>query len=102
MSGRKVSLPTYSFEPSRHWFSGPEPVAGTVPDAPPTHPFAGSVDEREGIWTLTTTLRGGELFLRDHVVHGSRTLPGVAFLELARYAAGLHIGGTISVVKDLI
>lgn len=97
-SGRRVSLPTYPFEPTRHWFESPAPT----PDAELEHPFSGRVDDGDGVWSMTTSLSGDEFYLRDHIVQGTRTLPGVAYLEMARLAAELHAGRPVTVLKDFI
>jgi polyketide synthase PksN len=38
--------------------------------------------------SFSTTFNGDELFLKDHKVKGQKVLPGVAYLEMARAAAG--------------
>ena len=44
---------------------------------------------------FSSTFKGEEFFLRDHVVQGQRVLPGVAHLEMARAAVAqaTHFGG---------
>ena len=41
---------------------------------------------------FSTRLSGEEFYLRDHVVGGSRVLPGVAHLEMARAAVAAAAG----------
>ena len=49
--------------------------------------------------SFATTLVGTEPYLRDHVIAGRKTLPGVAYLEMARAAAelsGMHGAGVVA------
>src|SRR5215470_5597709 len=41
---------------------------------------------------FSSRFSGEEFFLSDHVVKGSRVLPGVAYLEMARIAASRALG----------
>ncbi|MER5705791.1 SDR family NAD(P)-dependent oxidoreductase, partial [Micromonospora sp. NPDC002296] len=61
--GRRVSLPLYPFAEERYWVDLPDDPPGTV------------------------TVRPDDPVLRDHVIHGTRLLPGSACLELVRAAA---------------
>ncbi|MGW1131212.1 SDR family NAD(P)-dependent oxidoreductase [Streptomyces griseoluteus] len=85
----RIPLPTYPFAKERYWVaaspeSAPAPVppqAGGFP--PPAHPDAAELaGGRHG-----STFAGDEPVLRDHLVHGVRTLPGAAYLEMALAAA---------------
>ncbi|MCQ1578366.1 SDR family NAD(P)-dependent oxidoreductase [Streptomyces parvus] len=65
----RIPLPTYPFAKERYWVAA-RPVA------------AESAGSRHG-----STFTGDEPVLRDHLVHGVRTLPGTAYLEMALAAA---------------
>ncbi|WP_050778092.1 polyketide synthase dehydratase domain-containing protein [Micromonospora sp. ATCC 39149] len=65
------------------------------------HPLAHGDGTVNGHWRMVTRLDGTEFFLRDHVVAGRRTLPGVAYLELARVAAQRYAGRPVNVLRDV-
>jgi amino acid adenylation domain-containing protein len=93
---QRVSLPTTPFARQRHWL--PEPAVEALPVGPPAKPQAGLarlhplIDSNESTWEETTfrkVFTGEEFVLREHVIGGKRTLPGVACLEMARAAGDL-------------
>ncbi|TMC24759.1 MAG: SDR family NAD(P)-dependent oxidoreductase, partial [Chloroflexi bacterium] len=45
---------------------------------------------------FSSTFHGNEFFLADHVIKGQRTMPGVAYLEMARVAVREAIGAQAS------
>lgn len=98
---RRVRLPTYPFQGKRYWL----PVDGVAIARRGTG--RGPLDLAEtapGRFTLQ--LSPDAFFLRDHVVGGTPTLPGVAYLELMRRAvkaAGLDGAlGQIVWLKPLV
>jgi acyl transferase domain-containing protein/SAM-dependent methyltransferase len=84
---KRISLPTYPFARERYWMtegaakSSAAPVAGAA-----LHPLLGSNISDFDAQRFTTTLSGAEFFLADHLVQGSKVLPGVAHLEMALQA----------------
>ncbi|MDI2032026.1 SDR family NAD(P)-dependent oxidoreductase, partial [Saccharopolyspora sp. TS4A08] len=85
----RVPLPTYPFARERYW---PEPR-----------------DERGGAENRITAresrrtefvVTGAEPHVRDHRVHGTRVLPGVAYLEQARQAGERALGAE-PVLRDV-
>ncbi|WP_186320041.1 type I polyketide synthase [Paenibacillus sp. Y412MC10] len=92
----RISLPTYPFAKERYWIPadmtvtpGPRqtiPVTNTIT---PIHPLLHMNVSVFGEQRFETRLSGAEFFLTDHRVQGSKVLPGVAYLEMAR-AATLH------------
>src|SRR5262252_2103034 len=92
---RRISLPTYPFARERYWVSAAP--SGTAPaqvaaGVGALHPLVHR--NTSDLWgqRFSSTFRGDEFFLSDHVVGGARVLPGVAYLELAR-AAVEHSAG---------
>lgn len=94
----RIGLPSYPFAQERHWLQGPEQdpaeelarPAHPAPDAGPAtkhlHPLVHancSTLERQ---LYRAEFSGREFFFNDHRVGGRKMLPGVAYLEMARFA----------------
>ncbi|MEU8251685.1 type I polyketide synthase, partial [Nonomuraea sp. NPDC048916] len=78
-------LPTYPFQRSRYWLQG---TASTRP-VKSENPFLGTCVELVDGHSLVLTGQlalGTHAWLDDHVIADDVTLPGTAFVELARYA----------------
>lgn len=88
--GRRTSLPTYPFADRRYWISGP--AGKPTPETTAPHPLIDSNESTFERQLFRKTFHAHEFFLRDHVVAGLPTLPGTAYLELAREAASLAAG----------
>ena len=101
---RRVSLPTYPFHGERYWVNPLPTYADTSPASAKTFWLRRETDAH-GRLRFGAQLSGDKPFLRDHVVHGLRILPGVLSLELARDAlTSLHAlsdGETVRIV-DLV
>ena len=88
----KIPLPTYPFDPQRHWVSGTESsTASNITDLNSTsvhriHPLLHENTSSITMQRYCSTFTGQEFFLFDHVLNGIRLLPGVAYLEMARAA----------------
>jgi acyl transferase domain-containing protein/NAD(P)-dependent dehydrogenase (short-subunit alcohol dehydrogenase family)/thioesterase domain-containing protein/acyl carrier protein len=86
--GRRVPLPGHPFARERYW----------VPLGQADAIRPRNTSDFDGV-RFSTTLRGDEAFLRDHVVDGARVLPGVAYLEMARAAVAEAAGGAAGRVR---
>ncbi|GGU43727.1 hypothetical protein GCM10010211_03950 [Streptomyces albospinus] len=85
---RTVPLPGYPFERARHWLPvarGGQPAAPASPRPEPPH-------------EVSRTLAPTDPVVRDHVVHGTRVLPGVGHLDLV---AGVLGEGAARVFRDV-
>ncbi|MET4727078.1 amino acid adenylation domain-containing protein [Lysobacter enzymogenes] len=84
---RRISLPTYPFAPKRH--NRPLPAAQSAAAPAPAatlHPLLHHNTSGLHEHRYTSILRGDEFVFADHDVRGTRLLPGVAYLEMARAA----------------
>jgi polyketide synthase PksM len=100
---RRISLPTYPFARVRCWIPSAVPLSmPAVSSVSELHPLLHANTSAFAEQRFTSTFTGDEWFLRDHVVGGSRVLPGVAYLEMARAAVERAAGaGTIS-LRDVV
>ena len=104
---RRLSLPTYPFAKERYWARSV--VRSTGPSASPAilHPMLHRNTSDLTEQRFSTTLSGCEFFLADHVGHGRKILPAVAYLEMARealrWAAGSLLESQVQVrLEDVV
>ncbi|KPA09809.1 Beta-ketoacyl synthase, partial [Candidatus Magnetomorum sp. HK-1] len=102
---KRISLPTYPFEKKRHWIRHHNSIHKT--DFQPVQTQLHSLLHKN-ISTLSaqqfsTILTGNEFFLTDHVITNQKTLPGVAYLEMALAACRHSIDNDFSYeIADII
>jgi len=102
---RRLELPTYPFERSRHWFDpkGATRRGSSTGRGPTLHPLLGSRLPS----ALETTLFEVRLssrspkYLVDHQVQGSPVMPAAAYVEQALAAARQVFGPGRHLVEDL-
>ncbi|NHA02806.1 amino acid adenylation domain-containing protein [Mucilaginibacter sp. HC2] len=95
-----ISLPTYPFARERCWF--PQSTAVSLVTASKLHPLLHSNTSNLKEQQFTSTYTGNEPFLTNHQIKGIRTLPGVAYLEIARAAAEIAVQEKITQLKDIV
>ncbi|UQX03808.1 type I polyketide synthase [Streptomyces sp. RerS4] len=94
---RSIDLPTYAFQHERYWIDLPVGSFGDTAAAglrPADHPLLGAsvmLADANGLLLTGRLSLATHPWLSDHVVMGSVTLPGTAFLELA-LRAGEQVG----------
>ena len=93
----RISLPTYPFAKQRYWISdSPEEnhKSKIINHKsswlhPLVHENTSNFDEQR----FSSTFKGKEFFIADHIVHGQKVIPEVAYLEMAQ-AAVYRAGGS--------
>jgi acyl transferase domain-containing protein/acyl carrier protein/aryl carrier-like protein len=96
---RRISLPTYPFARERYWIEPGEGArwSGVAPrsageHAAVLHPLLQRNTSDLSGQRFSSRFVGSEFYLSDHVVSGSRVLPGVCYLEMARAAVEHSVG----------
>ncbi|MGH1516458.1 amino acid adenylation domain-containing protein [Chryseobacterium sp. JK1] len=95
-----ISLPSYPFANERYWFPKAEGELSLKTRSklhPLLHSNTSSLKEQQ----FTSIFTGKESFLTDHQVHHVKTLPGVAYLELAREAGEQSVQEKITKLKEI-
>ncbi|MFJ2773105.1 amino acid adenylation domain-containing protein [Streptomyces sp. NPDC087300] len=107
-AGRRIGLPAYPFEPTRHWVEartgagagadavGPGSTGTAAAHAPARTELLDENVSTFGTAAFAKHLTGEEFYLADHQVGDERVLPGVVYLEMARLA-GERAHGTAAV-----
>lgn len=88
----RVSLPGYPFE--KEYFGLPDASKKVQPTSPATaaiHPLVHQNISDFSEQKFVSIFTGEEFFLRDHIVHGRKFLPGVAYLEMVQAAMRLAV-----------
>nr|WP_234025569.1 type I polyketide synthase [Bacillus paralicheniformis] len=86
---QRISLPTYPFARERYWVPQWEEGMGmldVISNTKEIHPLLHENTSNFSKQRYSSTFTGHEFFLRDHLVYGKRTMPGVACLEMVRVA----------------
>ncbi|ASJ54821.1 polyketide synthase [Brevibacillus formosus] len=87
---RRISLPTYPFAKESYWIEvksvSSSAGVGSI------HPFLHQNTSDFMQQRFSSTFKGQEFFLSDHVIKGQRVLPSAAYLEMARAAIQLATG----------
>ncbi|TMC13871.1 MAG: type I polyketide synthase, partial [Chloroflexi bacterium] len=82
----RINLPTYPFADERYWLPIAPAPAPNTPHNSTLHPLIQHNTSDFFAMRFSSTFRGDEFFLADHVVRGQRIMPGVVYLEMARAA----------------
>ncbi|MEU6235012.1 SDR family NAD(P)-dependent oxidoreductase, partial [Kitasatospora sp. NPDC047058] len=91
----RVPLPTYPFEGRRCWMTGPETPGTPGAGDGGLHPMLDrSVPDLDSL-LFSSARSGTEFYLADHRVGGEPVMPAVGYLELARAAGELALGGPV-------
>ena len=101
-SGKKLSLPTYPFADKRHWAYERTPICNSLQAVTGMHPLIDSNESTFDRQLFKKTFNERDFFLYDHHVANIPTLPGVAYLELARKAGEVAAGRRVQKIKNIV
>lgn len=105
VSGKRISLPTYPFADKRHWIGKMEAsdiISFGTPTQKSLHPLIDSNDSTFDRQWFRKKFHEQDFFIYDHLVSGVPTLPGVAYLELARKAGELAANRKVQRIKNIL
>ncbi len=105
---QRIPLPTYPFAGKRYRIPAAEEKnaasdkGSNLYRAGKLHPLIGTNRSTLSEQQFTTALTGEEFYLTDHVVADTKTLPGVAFLEMARAAGELAAEQPVLKISNVV
>ena len=100
--GRRMPLPTYPFADRRHWIAAPAAARRSVQATAAMHPMVDANESTFERQLFRKTFTERDFFIHDHLVSGIPTLPGVAYLELARKAGELAAGRPVRRIQNIL
>ena len=102
-TGRRVSLPTYPFADKRHWVPiSTANASAALPLRAGLHPLLDSNESTFERQIFRKSFNEREFFIYDHLVMDVPTLPGVAYLELARKAGELAADRPVRKLHNIV
>lgn len=101
-SGKRISLPTYPFAGKRLWVGDPTAVRRVVQSAAGMHPMLDTNESTFERQLFKKTFHDRDFFIYDHHVADIPTLPGVAYLELARKAGEIAAGRPVRKIQNIL
>ena len=103
LQGRRVSLPTYPFADKRHWIPRLDSIQqGATPRGARLHPLLDTNESTFERQLFSKHFSEQDFVIQDHLVSNVPTLPGVAYLELARKAAELAAGHPVRKIRNIL
>ena len=99
-SARKISLPTYPFAGKRHWPAIGAPAREQCVTG--MHPLVDTNESTFDRQLFKKTFHDRDFFIYDHLVADIPTLPGVAYLELARKAGEVAAGRKVQKIRNIV
>ncbi len=100
-AGKRISLPSYPFAGKRHWIPVSDAVRPLLQPAG-MHPMVDSNESTFERQIFKKTFHDGDFFIYDHRVSDIPTLPGVAYLELARKAGEIAAGRKVRKIRNIL
>ncbi|ACU62721.1 SDR family NAD(P)-dependent oxidoreductase [Chitinophaga pinensis] len=102
---QRLHLPVYPFEKEHYWVAEKQTGSGNTGVSHIGGLLHTNTSTLDGL-TFSSSFKGNEFFLADHVVKGKKILPGVAHIEMAyaalkQVAAEYAASGTSVVLKNI-
>nr|AEC04363.1 polyketide synthase [Chitinophaga sancti] len=102
---QRLHLPVYPFEQEHYWVAEKQINGGNTGTSHIGGLLHTNTSTLDGL-VFSSTFKGNEFFLADHVVKGKKILPGVAHIEMAytalkQIAAGYAAEGTGVILKNI-
>jgi len=101
-SGKRTSLPTYPFADKRHWAFAKSATRHSLQPAAGMHPLVDTNESTFERQLFKKTFHDRDFFIHDHHVANIPTLPGVAYLELARKAGEVAAGRKVQKIRNIV
>lgn len=102
-AGKRISLPTYPFADKRHWIaSGSDLSVRGTGSSNGIHPLIDSNESTFERQLFRKEFTEDDFFIYDHLVSDIPTLPGVAYLDLARKAGEVAAGRKVQRIKNIL
>jgi acyl transferase domain-containing protein/tryptophanase/NADP-dependent 3-hydroxy acid dehydrogenase YdfG len=101
-SGNRVSLPTYPFADKRHWACNKSPIRHALPREAGMHPLVDTNESTFERQLFKKVFHDRDFFIYDHRVANIPTLPGVAYLELARKAGEIAARRKVQKIRNIV
>jgi polyketide synthase PksN len=101
-SAKRMSLPTYPFAGKRHWVGDPAMVRRVLQPAAGMHPMVDTNESTFERQLFKKTFHDRDFFIYDHLVSDIPTLPGVAYIELARKAGEIAVGRPVRRIQNIL
>ncbi|MCP4698377.1 MAG: SDR family NAD(P)-dependent oxidoreductase, partial [Gammaproteobacteria bacterium] len=97
---RRIALPGYPFAQNVCWL--PLPARTVTGVQQQIHPLVQVNSSTLSEQKFSATLHGSEFYLSDHRLGNDKTLPGAAYLEMARAAGALAAEANVIQLKNII
>ncbi|AJQ95677.1 non-ribosomal peptide synthetase [Gynuella sunshinyii] len=99
----RMSLPGYVFKRTPYRYQNPLPRPSvSARQVEKLHPLVHRNDSDFERQQFTVVLNGEEFFLTDHVLGGKKILPGVAYLEMTRFAGEQSCRQPIVSIREVV
>ncbi|SFR98106.1 non-ribosomal peptide synthetase [Anaeromicropila populeti] len=98
---KKVSFPKYPFQKNRYWVSDNQELVQKIQDHKCEDEFVYEGQSTEQEIKYKIKLFKNADYIKDHVIEGNIILPGVVYLELARFAALKGFSKKVSGLEEI-
>lgn len=97
---KRISMPTYPFDRKRYWIE--KANSEYVKETNQFHPLIDENDFTTKEKKFHKMLKKSSFYLRDHVIAGKETLPGVVHIAMAKAASELSGAGKVTRLSNIV